>query len=951
MPDFEISGYSVTGVDFNAASDAVAVSNGARLTVNDAVELKINDADGFLDFKSPFQTNVSVNGIDFGPITTVEFRELKNENNANADGVPIAVLEFSGNPDVVFVRLFDEQNFGAEAIPASKHYSAVKEFGLADLISIEAIGGPGPQLPVITDGDTVLLDTWLEGIPATVFNNFNATDPQGDTESGGGLEWSISGGADQNRFGITDGGAAFWSSVNPDFENPADADGDNVYELTVTVTDSDGNTDSQDVELTVLDAPESPVITDGDTVLLDTWLEGIPATVFNNFNATDPQGDTESGGGLVWSISGGADQNRFGITDGGAAFWSSVNPDFENPVDADGDNVYELTVTVTDSDGNTDSQDVELTVLDSPPVANDDVFSTNEDTDLFGNVLDDNSNGVDADPDGEKIVVVRSLLSQPDNGAVQITSSGLFQYRPDTNFNGIDTFNYTIEDGNGLTSTATVTVTVDPVNDAPFFTNLTTEVSLEENLTDVMTLTASDVDAGDVLSFGVAGGADASLFQVDPNSGALSFVNAPDFEAPGDTTGDNIYNLVVSVTDGQAIRLRVAKVTVTDDPAEIAGVIIDGTAGDDVVDGTTSPAGEPLPTMFEDIISGLGGNDELSGLGGDDIIYGNNGLDILNGNAGNDRLEGGFGNDTLFGGLDDDVLIGGDGDDVLNGGSGIDAASYEGFSARVVVSLNAPGATGQGIDQFIGIENLIGTAFNDRLTGDQDDNEIWGGDGDDVMIGLGGNDILHGQDGNDTLTGSGGDDILNGGDGDDIIDGVGGRDTLNGGAGNDMLTGDVGVDTINGGEGLDDIFGNFGVDIIDGGDGNDNIRAGGSGDIVEGGAGNDRLVGANGKDTLFGGTGNDIFYGGAGTGGGDGLRDVFVFKSAANGDGGFDIIRDFEDTTDKLDLSESGYTNYADVFADATQVGTGVEINFDFSGILRIDNFDLVDLTAGDLLF
>jgi hypothetical protein len=102
---------------------------------------------------------------------------------------------------------------------------------------------------------------------------------------------------------------------------------------------------------------------------------------------------------------------------------------------------------------------------------------------------------------------------------------------------------------------------------------------------------------------------------------------------------------------------------------------------------------------------------------------------------------------------------------------------------------------------------------------------------------------------------------------------------------------------------------------------------------------------------LFGGAGNYRLFGGHGTGGGDGQRDVFVFKSTANGGGGFDIIRDFENGTDKLDLSESGYTDFDDVLADASMNGAHLEIDFDFGGLLRINDLSLTQFDATDVLF
>ncbi|MEP4197215.1 MAG: CARDB domain-containing protein [Aliishimia sp.] len=322
------------------------------------------------------------------------------------------------------------------------------------------------------------------------------------------------------------------------------------------------------------------------------------------------------------------------------------------------------------------------------------------------------------------------------------------------------------------------------------------------------------------------------------------------------------------------------------------------------------------------------------------------------GTDGNDTLEGTDGDDFLEGGRGDDVLVGGVGDDTLNGGDGSDTASYATSAGRVAVFLARTQDVGgsQGIDTFISIENVIGSGFNDRLVGDEKANVLTGGLGDDVLIGNAGNDILNGGNGNDLLTGSGGNDVLNGGEGEDILSGLGGADILNGGAGDDEVLGGLGLDIVNGGTGEDDIFGFFGADTINGDAGDDNIRAGGSGDIVNGGDGNDRMVGANGKDTLWGGAGNDIYFGGFGTGG-DGLRDVFVFKSASNGGGGFDIIKDFENNIDKIDLSESGHTTFVEVLAGATQVGANVQINFDFSGLLVIENFSLTDFNSGDVLF
>jgi len=62
-------------------------------------------------------------------------------------------------------------------------------------------------------------------------------------------------------------------------------------------------------------------------------------------------------------------------------------------------------------------------------------------------------------------------------------------------------------------------------------------------------VTATDVDAADTQTYSVVGGADAGLFTVDANTGSLSFLSAPDFESPTDSGGNNVYEVIVRVTD------------------------------------------------------------------------------------------------------------------------------------------------------------------------------------------------------------------------------------------------------------------------------------------------------------------------------------------------------------------------------------------------------------------
>ncbi|MDF0732290.1 retention module-containing protein [Pseudomonas entomophila] len=153
----------------------------------------------------------------------------------------------------------------------------------------------------------------------------------------------------------------------------------------------------------------------------------------------------------------------------------------------------------------------------------------------------------------------------------------------------------------------------------------------------------------------------------------------------------------------------------------------------------------------------------LNGSNGDDVLLAGAGNDTLNGGNGHDVLVGGAGDDKLYGGDGDDLLIGGPGNDLLDGGAGNDTASYASATAGVTVDLSHLGAQntlGAGSDTLTGIENLIGSDYNDTLTGNDGDNLLNGGLGDDILKGGAGNDILIGGPGNDTLTGGSGNDTF-----------------------------------------------------------------------------------------------------------------------------------------------------------------------------------------------
>ncbi len=194
--------------------------------------------------------------------------------------------------------------------------------------------------------------------------------------------------------------------------------------------------------------------------------------------------------------------------------------------------------------------------------------------------------------------------------------------------------------------------------------------------------------------------------------------------------------------------------------------------------------------------------------------------------------------------------------------------------------------------------NIVGSDFNDTLTGGGAADTLFGGDGNDSLTGNAGADTLHGDNGDDTLNGGSGNDSLDGDAGNDSLDGGAGTDSLLGRSGNDSLDGGSLNDTLDGGSDNDTLFGNSEDDSLLGGSGNDSLDGGSDNDTLLGGDGNDSLFGDTEDDSLIGGDGNDTLTGGGGS-------DQFVYNNSNEGP---DSITDFGvGGADAIVLSSGGF--------------------------------------------
>jgi Ca2+-binding RTX toxin-like protein len=117
---------------------------------------------------------------------------------------------------------------------------------------------------------------------------------------------------------------------------------------------------------------------------------------------------------------------------------------------------------------------------------------------------------------------------------------------------------------------------------------------------------------------------------------------------------------------------------------------------------------------------------------------------------------------TLVGGDGDDVLIDGFGADTMVGGDGVDTVDYAAAPRGVSIDLRSGSARHDGGDHVDSVENITGSAFNDRLYGNDEANAILGGPGDDTIYGFGGDDSLDGQVGVDFVDGGAGTDTCSG---------------------------------------------------------------------------------------------------------------------------------------------------------------------------------------------
>ncbi|HIF9359583.1 TPA: Ig-like domain-containing protein, partial [Photobacterium damselae] len=476
----------VPNTDFNGEDSFTVLvddGNGGTDTITVTVNVTpVNDAPIGEDVTAETQEETAVTGqltatdVDGDNLT---FKPGSNPENGqvtvNADGSWEYVPNTDFNGEDSFTVVVDDGNGGTDTITVTVNVTPVNDAPVGEDVSAE------------TQEETA------------VTGQLTATDVDGDN-------LTFKPGSDPTNGSVTVNPDGSWEYVpNPDF-NGEDS-------FTVVVDDGNGGTDTITVTVNVTPANDAPV---GENVTTETQED---TAVTGQLTATDADGDN-------LTFKPGSEPTNGSVTVNPDGSWEYVpNPDF-NGEDS-------FTVVVDDGNGGTDTitVTVNVTPANDAPVGEDVTAETQEETAVTGQLTA-------TDVDGDNLTFKPG--TNPENGSVTVNPDGSWEYVPNPDFNGEDSFTVVVDDGNGGTDTITVTVNVTPANDAPIGEDVTAETPEETAVTGQ--LTATDVD-GDNLTFKPGTNPENGSVTVNPD-GSWEYVPNTDFN------GEDSFTVVVDDGNG-----------------------------------------------------------------------------------------------------------------------------------------------------------------------------------------------------------------------------------------------------------------------------------------------------------------------------------------------------------------------------------------------------------------
>ena len=418
-------------VDGKAAEDS---STTFTLTVEPVNDPPVAEAD---TFETPMDSTLTVSAP--GVLA----------NDSDVEGDPLTASTVSGPSDGTLTL---EESGAFEYEPDegfsggdSFEYEVSDDGGAADTTSVQITVNPDtdPTISGLADADTT-----IEEDASTGPIGFTVDDTETAAE-----DLILSGSTSNPDLVPGDSIEIDRSGANPTVAVTPSADSNGTADITVTVEDEGENTASQTFTLTVEPVNDPPVISglpEADTIDEDASTGPI------EFAVSDPDNDplqvaAESGNtDLVPD-----DSIELGFSPDGRALVATPS--------ADSNGTADITVTVEDDNGATDSRTLtlEVTPVNDAPVAVDDQYSTDQGETIRVSAPE----GVlenDRHPDGESFTASEALVSTPGDGSVNLSADGSFEYTPETGFAGTDQFVYEVSDGDS-TDTATVTIDVQAV--------------------------------------------------------------------------------------------------------------------------------------------------------------------------------------------------------------------------------------------------------------------------------------------------------------------------------------------------------------------------------------------------------------------------------------------------------------------------------------------------------
>jgi len=378
-----------------------------------------------------------------------------------------------------------------------------------------------------------------------------------------------------------------------------------------------------------------------------------------------------------------------------------------------------------------------------------------------------------------------TLDTNPSNATVVLNGDGTFNFTPGAELQALNDgesevveFTYTVSDGDNLvTQTAAITVvgaTDAPIVNSAFFSEPFQTVERFEYKFDINAAFENLIGNETVTFTDAQGGTAPTFVRYNEATGEVILLPAR-FEF-----GEYDVQVHVESANGTVITQEF-KVFVNDVNASLSSSAIITGSGDDVI----------RAVELSEYISSDGGVDQVFGGDGNDVIYGGKENDYLVGGRGDDMflIEGAYVNDGI------DTFNGGDGYDAIVFHSGGSKTLYmSGDFNYQLTSIEEIRSTTGGRGSIRGLSTNDNLDFSEiHLEGDF---RLYGGSGNDIIVGSAGDELIYGQNGNDTLNGYHGDDDIRGDAGNDILYGGEGNDILNGGAGVDEQYGGAGNDIL-----------------------------------------------------------------------------------------------------------------------------------------------------------